>query len=155
MTNEQLQIFVDRHGADPVLWPEGERAAIERLIAHNAEARALVAESQRFEAALKRHAQTVTVDDAAVERLMARLTPALPRQKMPFWRLPAVLLDWQFAPAWPRMAALGACAVIGFFIGISGVDRQLDRINGTVVASRSSDLGSVVFEPEPLTGARP
>jgi hypothetical protein len=34
-----------------------------------------------------------------------------------------VLLDWQFAPVWPRVAALASCAVIGFAIGLSGVDR--------------------------------
>ncbi len=155
MTNEQLQIFLDRHGADPARWPQDERTTVERLIAHSAEAGELFAETQRFEAALKRHVQMASVDDAAAERVMARLMPALPRQKMSFWRLPAVLLDWQFAPAWPRMAALGACALIGFFIGISGVDRQIDRINGISVASNTTSLGAVVFEPEPLTGARP
>jgi hypothetical protein len=88
--------------------------------------------------------------------VLARLSRPLPRQKVPFWRLslPAVLLDWQFAPAWPRMAALGACAVVGFAIGISGVDRHIDRFDSPfAVASR--DLGAVVFEPEALTGARP
>jgi hypothetical protein len=94
-------------------------------------------------------------DAAAVERVLARLMTTLPRQKVPFWRLPSVLLDWQFAPAWPRMAALGACALLGFCIGISGLDRQIDRINGISVASNATDLGAVVFEPEPLTGARP
>jgi hypothetical protein len=70
-------------------------------------------------------------------------------------RLPAVLLDWQFAPAWPRMAALGACAVLGFSIGISGIDRSIDHLDGQSVAASGSGIGSVVFEPEPLTGARP
>jgi hypothetical protein len=94
-------------------------------------------------------------DEAAVARVLARVTSALPRQKVPFWRLPLVLLDWQFAPAWPRMAALGACALIGFFIGISGLDRHIDRFDTMTVAANNTDLGSVVFEPEPLTGARP
>ena len=93
--------------------------------------------------------------EAAVERVLQRVMPALPRQPRSFWRLPAVLLDWQFAPAWPRLAALGVCAVIGFCIGITGLDRQIDRIDGITVASNATDLGSVVFEPEPLTGARP
>ena len=88
-------------------------------------------------------------------RVMTRLAKPLPRQKQPFWRLPAVLLDWQFAPAWPRMAALGACAVLGFSIGISGLDRSIDRLDGQSVSGGSTGIGSVVFEPEPLTGARP
>ena len=96
------------------------------------------------------------MDDAAVERVLKRLAGPLPRQKVPLWRLPGVLLDWQFAPAWPRVAALAGCAALGFVIGIAGVDRRFDG-GGTPfssVASRS-DIGSIVFEPEALTGARP
>ena len=37
-----------------------------------------------------------------------------------------VLLDWQFAPAWPRMAALACCAALGFYVGIAGLDRRFD-----------------------------
>ena len=101
-----------------------------------------------LETALKRQTQAPPPDDAAVERVLKRLS-SLPRQKRPLWRLPGVLLDWQFAPAWPRFAALG------FVIGIAGVDRRFDG-GGTpfAVASRS-DIGSIVFEPEALTGARP
>ena len=99
--------------------------------------------------------QAKDADDAAVERVLQRVMPALPRQPTAWWRLPAVLLDWQFAPAWPRLAALGVCAVIGFCLGITGVDRQIDRVNRITVASNATDLGSVVFEPEALTGARP
>lgn len=98
--------------------------------------------------------QPVPADDAAVARVMTRLAAPLPRQKWPFWRLPAVLLDWQFAPAWPRVAALACCAALGFGIGLAGFDRPFDRLDPPfTVANR--DLGSIVFEPEPLTGARP
>jgi hypothetical protein len=107
-----------------------------------------------LEHALKRVSQAPPPDDAAVERVLARLAAPLPRQRMPLWRLPAVLLDWQFAPAWPRVAALACCAALGFVIGIAGVDRRFDGGAPFAVASRG-DLGSVVFEPEALTGARP
>lgn len=106
-----------------------------------------------LDGALKRHANAPHDVEASVARVMRRLAGPLPRQKMPLWRLPAVLLDWQFAPAWPRMAALGACAVIGFAVGISGLDRRIDRFNSQ--ATVSNDLGSIVFEPETLTGTRP
>jgi hypothetical protein len=106
-----------------------------------------------LEAALKRHANAPLADEASVERVMTRLSDPLPRQKQPLWRLPAVLLDWQFAPAWPRLAALGACAALGFVIGISGLDRHIDRLQTASVTS--TGIGSVVFEPEELTGARP
>lgn len=81
--------------------------------------------------ALKRNADAAqagkTAEDAAVARVLTRLAAPLPRQRMPRWRLPAVLLDWQFSPAWPRMAALAGCAVLGFTIGIAGLDRTFDR----------------------------
>ena len=108
---------------------------------------------------LKRQAQTPqsgsAAEQAAVERVLKRLSGPLPRQKISLWRLPAVLLDWQFAPAWPRVAALAGCAAIGFAIGISGLDRRLDLSEAPYSIVSPADLGSIVFEPETLTGARP
>jgi hypothetical protein len=109
---------------------------------------------QVLEAALKRRADAPH-DDAAVKRVMMRFAGPLPRQKMPFWRLPAVLLDWQFAPAWPRVAALAGCAVLGFAIGIAGLDRRFDTPPASFTMTNITGVGSMVFEPEPLTGARP
>lgn len=104
--------------------------------------------------ALKRRMQAPPADEAAVERVLSRLADSLPRQKQPLWRLPAVLLNWEFAPAWPRMAALACCAALGFVIGIAGLDRPLDQLNGPfAVANR--DIGSIVSEPDTLTGERP
>ena len=107
-----------------------------------------------LETALKRQTQAAPPDDAAVERVLKRLSP-LPRQKRPLWRLPGVLLDWQFAPAWPRMAALVCCAALGFVIGIAGVDRRFDGGGSPFAVASRSDIGSIVFAPEALTGARP
>jgi len=98
--------------------------------------------------------ETADADDAAVDRVLARLRGPLPRQKQPFWRLPGVLLNWDFAPAWPRMAALACCAALGFMFGIVGLDRPFDRLDGSVLTS-SRDLGSLVSEPDSLTGERP
>lgn len=108
-----------------------------------------------LDAALKRTTQAKPVDQVAVNRVLSRLAPPLPRQKIALWRLPAVLLDWQFAPAWPRVAALAACGVLGFYIGIAGLDRRFDQLDGRFAAANRADFGSIVFEPESLTGARP
>ena len=107
-----------------------------------------------LDVALKRQTQAPAADDAAVARVLARLAGPLPRQKLPFWRLPMVLLDWQFAPAWPRLAALGACAALGFFIGIAGIDRP---IGGFTLSNSTTGagFGAVLFEPEAVTGAQP
>ena len=105
-----------------------------------------------LEPALKLHTQAPSADDAAVERVFKRLAGPLPRQKAPLWRWPAVLLDWQFAPAWPRMAALAGCLALGFVIGIAGLDRGIDR---TGASAGNLDFGSLVFEPETFSGERP
>ena len=104
---------------------------------------------------LNRRAATPQTDEAAVGRVLERLAGPLPRQKFAFWRLPSVLLDWQFAPAWPRVAALACCAALGFGIGLAGLDRHFDVANASFAAASRADLGSIVFEPEALTGARP
>jgi hypothetical protein len=108
-----------------------------------------------LENSLKRRAVTSQADEAAIGRVLERLAGPLPRQKFAFWRLPTVLLDWQFAPAWPRVAALAGCAALGFVIGLAGLDRHFDVTNASFTVASRADLGSVVFEPEALTGARP
>jgi hypothetical protein len=108
-----------------------------------------------LETALKRHTKAPPADDAAVARVLKRLSRPLPRQKMPLWRLPGILLDWQFAPAWPRVAALACCAALGFAIGIAGLDRNFDGGGAPFAVASRTDLGAIVFEPEALTGARP
>ena len=110
--------------------------------------------SNSLDAALKRTLQDEAPDQAAVNRVLARLGGPLPRQKVSLWRWPSVLLDWEFAPAWPRVAALAACAVLGFYIGIVGLDRRFDQADARVAMASGGDISSV-FEPESLTGARP
>lgn len=102
---------------------------------------------------LKRVTAPRPADGAAVARVLKRLQPPLPRQKTPLWRLPAVLLNWDFAPSWPRMAALACSAVLGFYVGIAGLDLPFDQLDQTAIAA--ADGGFFVFDPEPLTGARP
>ena len=95
-------------------------------------------------------------DDAAVERVLKRLSGPLPRQKMPLWRLPARAARLAIRaglaarrgawPAAPRSASSSASP--GSTAASTAPDAPF------AVASRA-DIGSIVFEPEPLTGARP
>ena len=107
-----------------------------------------------IESALKRRVME-PVDEAAVNRVLRRISAPLPRQKQPLWRLPGVLLDWQFAPAWPRMAALACCAALGFFVGIAVLDRRFDDPAAAPAFVGGGGIGSITFEPEAFTGARP
>jgi hypothetical protein len=105
--------------------------------------------------ALKRRAAMQPADEAAAGRVLSRISGPLPRQKQPLWRLPAVLLDWQFAPAWPRVAALACCAALGFFVGLAGLDRRIDDTAAAPAFVGGGGIGSITFEPEAFTGARP
>jgi hypothetical protein len=105
--------------------------------------------------ALKRHMQAPPADEAAVERVLKRLSSPLPRQKQPLWRLPPVLLNWEFAPAWPRMAALACCAALGFFVGIAGLDRPFDSPSAPPAFVGGGGIGAITFEPDAFTGGRP
>jgi hypothetical protein len=99
----------------------------------------------RIEQTLKRHFARDATDDGA--RVTAKLTGPLPAQKRPtLW--PQILLDWQFAPAWPRMAVLAGCAALGFIVGSATIDR-------VIAPYAAGDLTMIAFEPEPLTGLRP
>jgi len=153
MTRDELQTLLDSHGADPAQWPAALRVAALGLIANDPQARADHEAARELDAALARFAQPDTADETAAARVLTRLAGPLPRQDRAFWRRwPAVLLDWQFAPAWPRLAALACCAVVGFGIGLAGLDRPFDRAGLT---ASNPDIASIVFEPEAITGARP
>lgn len=101
----------------------------------------------RMDDALARHFARAQTGGEAVARVAAKLE-RLPQQKSATpW--PQILLDWQFAPAWPRVAALACCALLGFAIGSIGVT-QFSRSSAV-----AGDVASFVSEPEALTGARP
>jgi len=100
---------------------------------------------------LKRKTDSQQVDTAAVNRVLARLSGPLPRQKFVLWRLPAVLLDWEFDLAWTRVAALATCAALGFFIGMVGLDRQVDTADAALAYVSRADLGGM-FDAEPPRG---
>jgi len=76
----------------------------------------------------------------------------LPRQQLAWWRLPAVLLDWEFAPAWPRVAVLATCAALGFAIGLIGIDRQVDSVDAALAYVSRADVAAGLFEAESLRG---
>lgn len=107
-----------------------------------------------LESALKRRLQPPPADDTAVDRVFKRLAGPLPRQKRSLWQLPSVLLNWDFAPAWPRVAALACCAALGFVVGIAGLDRPFDQLDSPFTVG-TRDISSLVSEPDMLTGEQP
>lgn len=94
--------------------------------------------------------------DAATERVLRALaTQPLPPQKRPFalhW--PSVLLNFDFTPSWPRVAAFSACVALGFVVGLTGIDTRIDEaMAGRSMAS--ADISVLGSDAEPITGLRP
>jgi hypothetical protein len=114
--------------------------------------------TDRLDALLARRAAAMSpADQAATERVLANLANApLPRQRHG-WRWPNVLLDFDFAPAWPRVAALAGAAALGCAIGFFGPAARFTEGPGwTVAAAQAADTGfGAVSEPELFTGVRP
>ena len=81
-------------------------------------------------------------DDAARARARAGLG-TLPRQKQPLWRACPVLLDWQFAPAWPRDGGARRLRADRLCVGEASLDRLMrppaQRLRRGGVRARAAD----------------
>ena len=151
MTRDEFGNFLDLHGADLSRWPSGLREHATALMGFEPGARADWEAARHLDAMLARFTAAGAEDEQSAARVMGKLNGPLPRQRQPFWRVPAALLDWQFAPAWPRVAALAGCMLIGFSIGVAGVDRTMA---GNDTRATSRDIGTMVFAPDIFSGDR-
>jgi hypothetical protein len=99
-----------------------------------------------------------SADDAIATRLLVSLTAKpLPAQRHTLLRnWPTVLLNFDFAPAWPRIATLASAGFVGCMVGFFSPGAQIfEKPRTTSVQMADADPGYLVFEPEPLTGVRP
>ena len=82
------------------------------------------------------------------------LLEALPPQKRAFAWWPSALMDWNFAPAWPRLAALAGAAVLGISIGLSNVGTRI-AADLDLVRVASADDATMCSMSDSVTGLRP
>jgi hypothetical protein len=163
MKLSRFRDLLDAHGSDIARWPRPVQGAARKLLAQDGEAQAAQAQAQRIDAliaAAERKPAAAQVE-AAVGRVTAALLarPLPPQRRRGFfawWGWPAELLDLDFAPAWPRIAALASVAALGFALGLAELGAAGDFDSGGTVAMASAEagLGAVMFEPDPLFGAR-
>jgi hypothetical protein len=106
---------------------------------------------EELEAALRRVMAT-SPEELATKRLLARLN-SLPPQKRTFAWWPAALMDVNFAPAWPRLAALAAAAVLGISIGLSNVGTRIATDLNLVRIANADDASTNAFDSD--AGIRP
>jgi anti-sigma factor RsiW len=158
MTLARFQHLLDVYGADLARWPQARRAAADRLLAADPAAAAALARARQLDALIARDPLSADADAGRI--MLAMETRRLPPQRRHFlWRRwPTELLDLDFAPAWPRLAALAGVAALGFVIGLTDLAGPLTAAptadEGTTVVA-DIDLGAIVFAPDPLPGTRP
>ena len=162
----QLQQLLDLHGPEPSAWPQAWapdlRSAAEHLIATDPAAAAAQARARRLEALIARDiAPASQADDATTLAAASRILTALAARPLPpqhrAWRWwPAELVSFDFAPAWPRIAALASVGVLGFALGLVALGAGFGPgLSASRMANADTDLSAIVFEPEPVTGLRP
>src|SRR5437868_13208776 len=105
-----------------------------------------------LEAALRRAMAARDGDDTAANGILARLE-SLPPQKRAFAWWPAALMDWNFAPAWPRLAALAGAAVLGVSIGLSNVGARIATDLNLLRVANADDASINAFDSD--AGLRP
>jgi hypothetical protein len=107
----------------------------------------------RLEELLRRHYEAGPAAEPVPERVLA-LLDSLPPQKRAFAWWPSALMDWDFAPAWPRVAALAGAAVLGISIGLSNIGTRIAADLDLVRVASAEDAGNV-FDVDSVTGLRP
>ena len=83
-------------------------------------------------------------------------TPLPPQKRGLFagwW--PAALMDMNFAPAWPRVAALACAAALGVSIGLSGFGTRIASDLNLVRMASADEAGVNIFDSESIAGLRP
>jgi len=106
---------------------------------------------EELETVLRRVLST-SPEDLAAKRLLGRLQ-SLPPQKRRFAWWPAALTDVSFAPAWPRLAALAAAAVLGISIGLSSIGTRIATDLELVRIATADDASTNAFDTD--AGLRP
>ena len=108
-----------------------------------------------LEAALGRIMTAEEPQADSIARIAQRFESALPPQKRAFAWWPAALTDWNFAPAWPRVAALACAALLGITVGLSSLGMRLAADLDLVRVASADDGGGNAFDVDAVTGIRP
>ena len=99
-----------------------------------------------FEAALRRVMEPRQAKEAA-ERIARRLEArALPPQRPSAKWWPSVRAAFDFAPAWPRVAALACATVLGITIGLSSLGTRIATDLDLIRVAVAEDGGHSVFD---------
>ena len=138
-TLERLEHLLDRYGADPTLWPTGDRPGAQGLIETDPVARALFDATAHLDRVMAADREPAAVPDGLRSRILAA-APGPIRQRPGRWRTSLSAL-WPFDAGWQPASALVAAGVIGFALGLSGISA------GGSEVSFDSAVDSLVLGP--------
>ena len=131
MTPERLKTLIEAYGADARRWPAAERSAAEDLLAALPAARRWLAEARTLDAALD--ALPAAAARAGLAEAIAAQARMRSQRRTPGDWLRLFLPDLPLAP---QLAGFAAAAVVGFWIGFSGL----------VPAENAIDIAGFGFE---------
>lgn len=117
MTEDRVLELIEAYGADPIRWPENERAAAQSLLATTDDPRLRVAlaEAQSLDDMLAL-ATVPEISRETHDRL--RLDAAAPSSLVAWLQR---LLDWP-GPVWQPTGALAAALILGVWVGAANPD---------------------------------
>lgn len=159
MKPEAFEALLTRHGADPSLWPSGEREAALELLSVSEDAQELHAAMHLLDEALDeaKHAPQ-TAPDALLARVMADAADIAAEQMAEADRarpgLFTRLLDklaGRFAPVLRPVAVCAMAAAFGLWIGQSSV--VTDAAEGLVTDGNNAEELAAADSIDPLDGA--
>lgn len=160
MTDAQFQHLLDRYGSDLSAWPATRRVAAERLLASDRAAVTAHEQAIRLEALLRAVSDASPAGEAAVDASVSRVASRINARTLPpqhqGWRWwPPELATFEFAPAWPRVAALAGIAALGFAVGLVAFGGNMaGSFAFTQAANADTEPGALVFDQESITGLR-
>ena len=160
----ELEYLLEVYGADAARWPSTRRADAEHLLAMDPAAVAALERARRLDALITKHMTLRPDAERAIDITAARIVSLLDarplRRRRRYWLArwwPADLLNAEFSPAWPRIAALASVAALGFAVGFTDLAMITAQraAPGMALAAGDPDLTTILFEPDPLSGVRP
>lgn len=134
MTLEELELLLDRYGADLARWPADSAASAQRLIADSSAAQAVLAESSALDVLLDDALPAATLSTGAVRsRILEAVTEGTATPSLFGWL--------NFGPRLLRSVAVAAAVIplaLGYAMGV-------DYGSGAVNEDLASDVSLLAF----------
>ena len=145
-TLDRLERLLDQYGAMPAHWPVADRDPARDLIGRDPAARAMADAAAQLDRLLTADQEATAHEPMALpEGLRSRIlaaAPTPPSKRRRTFRWAGLLSTvWPFEAAWQPASALVAAGVLGFVLGLSGINAV-----GTDV-SFDSAVDTLVFGP--------